>query len=355
MGAGVTIDKSKPVLVTGATGYVAGWLVRKLLDEGITVHAAVRDPNNSEKLKYLNAIAERAPGAIRYFKADLLAEGSYDEAMNGCELVYHTASPFTLTVKDPQTDLVDPALKGTRNVLESANRAESVRRVVLTSSTAAIIGDAKDCEAHPGGIATEEQWNHSSTVAHQAYGYSKTAAEREAWNIAESQDRWDLVVINPSLVLGPGINPSATSESFNLVRQLGDGSMKSGVPEFHIGMVDVRDVAVAHYNAGFTPEANGRNIISAENSDFLSLARVLRDKFGDAYPFPTKLVPKFLVWLMAPKVGFTRKMVKQNMGYKWRADNSKSMRELGMTYRPVKDSIVDMFQQMIETGLVKSS
>ncbi len=352
MGAGVTIDKSRPILVTGATGFVAGWLVKKLLDEGLTVHAAVRDTNNAEKLKYLNAIAKEAPGTIRYFKADLLTEGSYDRAMNECEVVYHTASPFTLTVADPQMDLIDPALKGTRNVLESANRTDSVKRVVLTSSCAAIIGDAKDCTTYPGGVATEEQWNESSSLDHQPYAYSKTVAEREAWKIANAQNRWDLVVINPSFVLGPGINPNATSESFNLVRQLGDGSMKSGVPEFYIGVVDVRDLAIAHYNAGFTPEANGRNIISAENTDFLALARILSEKFGDAYPFPKKQVPKFLVWLMAPKVGFTRKMIKLNVGYKWQVNNSKSIRELGMTYRPMKESITDMFQQMIDSGLV---
>ena len=89
-----TIDKSKPVLVTGATGYVAGWLVKKLLDEGLTVHAAVRNPDNEAKLAHLNAIAAQSSGSIKYFKSDLMQAGSYAEAMAGCELVFHTASHF---------------------------------------------------------------------------------------------------------------------------------------------------------------------------------------------------------------------------------------------------------------------
>ena len=347
------IDKNKPVMVTGATGYVAGWLVKKLLDEGITVHAPVRNPENKEKVKYLDELAQNVPGNIVYFKADLLEQGSYEEAMKDCELVFHTASPFTSKIKDPQKDLVDPALLGTRNVLESVNKTESVKRVVLTSSCASIIGDAKDCLGYPNGIATEEQWNTTSTLAHQAYSYSKTLAEKEAWEINKQQDRWDLVVINPSLVLGPGINPFGTSESFNIMRQMGDGSMKSGAPAFHIGCVDVRDVAIAHYNAGYSPEANGRNITSAENCSFMKLSEHLQNKFGDAYPFPKKTLPKFLVWLMAPMAGFTRKFVSLNVGHEWKVDNSKGIRELGLEYIPIEKSVTELFQQMVDNGYFK--
>ncbi len=348
-----TIDRNKPVLVTGATGYVAGRLVEKLLQEGLTVHAPVRHPDDSTKLAYLNAIADNSKGEIKYFKADLLQKSSYNEAMEGCELVFHTASPFISSVKDPQRDLVDPALQGTENVLNSANATDSVKRVVLTSSCAAIIGDAKDCESYPNGIATEEQWNTTSTVDHQAYSYSKTVAEKKAWEINKKQDRWDLVVVNPSLVLGPGINPNATSESFNIVRQLGDGSMKSGAPEFYIGAVDVRDLSFAHYQAGFTPEAEGRHIVSAENISFLDLSKALQTKYGNAFPFPKKTLPKFLVWLAAPAIGLKRKMIKLNVGYKWQVDNSKGKQTLGINYRPISESIVEFFQQMIEAGMVK--
>lgn len=348
-----TIDRSKPVLVTGATGYVAGWLVKKLLDEGLTVHAMVRDPHNTQKLAHLDALAASAPGRLRYFAADLLDEGAYDEGMQGCELVFHTASPFTSRIRDPQRDLVDPALKGTRNVLGSVQRTASVKRVVLTSSCAAIIGDALDCEAYPDGMGTEAQWNHSSTLDHQPYSYSKTVAEQEAWKLVAGQERWDLVVINPSLVLGPGLNADATSESFNLFRQLGNGQMKSGVPDFSIGMVDVRDLAIAHYNAGFTPAANGRNIVSAVNSDFLTLGSILRQHYGEAYPFPQKTLPKWLVWLVAPLAGFKRKMISRNVGYRWQVDNRKGIRELDIRYRPMEQTVIDFFQQMIDSGKVR--
>ncbi|MBA4058282.1 MAG: diaminohydroxyphosphoribosylaminopyrimidine deaminase, partial [Marivirga sp.] len=104
-----TIDKSKPVLVTGATGYIAGWIIKSLLEDGITVHAAVRNPNDKNKISHLDKIASESKGTIRYFKSDLLSEGSYLDAMKDCELVFHTASPFTTNVKNPQKELIDPA------------------------------------------------------------------------------------------------------------------------------------------------------------------------------------------------------------------------------------------------------
>lgn len=225
------IDKSKPVMITGATGYVAGWIVKKLLEEGITVHAPIRSPENKEKTKYLDELAAKSSGNIKYFKADLLQENSYDEAMKDCELVIHTASPFALQIENPQKDLVDPALKGTKNVLNSVNKTDSVKRVVLTSSCAAIYGDSKDLLETPNQIFTEEIWNTSSSLKHNPYSYSKTVAEKAAWELNKVQNRWDLVVVNPSLVLGPGINPNASSETFKIIKQMGDGSLKMGAPD----------------------------------------------------------------------------------------------------------------------------
>jgi len=346
------IDQNKPVLVTGATGYVAGRLVEKLLSEGRTVHAAVRMPDNKEKTKYLDELAAKLPGSIKYFKADLLDEGSFDAAMKDCELVFHTASPFARSVNDPQKDLVDPAKKGTRNVLESANRTDSVKRVVVTSSCAAIYGDAKDVLSMPNQELTEDIWNTSSSLEHQPYSFSKTEAEKEAWKVAEGQNRWDLVTINPSFVLGPGINPYGTSESFTIVKQIGNGDFKMGSPEFNIGCVDVRDLAEAHFQAGMRPEAKGRYIVSGENAGFGQLAGMIKDKFPQ-YPISKRKLPKFLIWLMAPSVGMTRKEVKMNVGFPWKANNSKSINELGMQYRPLKETITEFFEQLVEAGEIK--
>lgn len=351
----MNIDTDLPVLVTGATGYVAGQLVQRLLEAGLTVHAAVRNPDDPDKLKHLQRIAAGQPGTIRYFRADLLEPGSYAEAMAGCGTVFHTASPFTVTVRDPQKELVDPALLGTRNVLETVNRTPSVRRVVLTSSCAAIYGDNADLDAAPNGVFTEAIWNTSSSLAHQPYSYSKTVAEREAWKIAGAQPRWDLVTINPSLVIGPGINPYATSESFEIVRQMGDGTMQMGVPDLGMGAVDVRDVADAHVRAAFMPGANGRYIVSGHNTSLPAMAATLLERYGADYPIPRRILPKWLVWSIGPLVnkGVTRRVVARNVGLPWRADNRRSRDELGIRYRPLAESMNDFFQQLIETGQLK--
>lgn len=346
------IDISAPILVTGATGYVAGWIVKDLLAAGATVHAAVRDPGNADKVAHLEALAADSPGTLRLFKADLLVEGSYAEAMAGCRIVFHTASPFITNVRNPQKALVDPAQLGTRNVLRQANRTASVTRVVLTSSCAAIYADAVDCARAPDGVLTEASWNTTASLDYQPYTYSKTVAEREAWDIARAQARWRLVVVNPSLVVGPALQARPTSESFRLVRQFGNGTLRFGVPRVGLGAVDVRDLAQAHLAAAFIPEAEGRHIISAHDTDLLELARVLLERYGDTYPIPRRALPKGLVWLLGPLLGngITRTFVTRNVDVPWHTDNRKGRRALGLSYRPLKASMEDMVAQMIETG-----
>lgn len=348
----IKINKDKPILVTGATGYVAGWIIRKLLKDGFTVHAAVRNPEDEKKRKYLDNIAQNSLGNIKYFKTDLLDEGSYDEAMQNCELVFHTASPFIHKVSDPQKELINPALRGTKNIIGAINRCQSVKRMVLTSSVAAIFGDTKDLLCLPNGTADESYWNTSSTIKHQAYSYSKTIAEKEAWTLNEMQNRWDLVTINPVLILGPGINAQITSESLNLFRQLADGTMKFGAPNMDLGVVDVRDVATAHINAGFSTTAKGRHIIAADHLTFLQMAKILNKKYPNQYPFPKTKVPTFLAWLFAPLVGIDRKMVINNFGYPWLVDNTKSIKELALKYRPIEETLLDHFEQLIKSGII---
>jgi nucleoside-diphosphate-sugar epimerase len=346
-----SIDRSKPVMVTGATGYVAGWLVKKLLEEGYTVHAAVRNPDNKAKTAHLDAIAEQAPGSIRYFASDLLKPGSYADAMQGCSVVFHTASPFTSNFKDPQKDLIDPAVKGTANVLESASQTPSVQRVVLTSSCAAIYTDAIDTTRAPGGAITEEIWNSTASLDYQPYSYSKTMAEKKAWELAEAQDQWDLVVVNPSFVMGPPLNTkSNTSESFSILKQMGDGTFRMGAPKMGFGVVDVRDVAEAHYRAAFTPSAKGRYITSAHNTDLFAMTQALRPKFGADYPLPKSPAPKWLLMLVGPMVNkmMTRQVIRNNVNVPFRADNSKIKKELGMDFRPLQQTMEDAFQVLVD-------
>ncbi|VEI17929.1 NAD-dependent epimerase/dehydratase family protein [Actinomyces viscosus] len=228
--SGIPIDTSSPVMVTGATGYLGSWVTKGLLDAGLTVHAAVRDPQAGAKVAHLHRMAEQAPGTLHLFAGDLLQPGSYDEAMKGSAVVIHTASPILHSTNNPQQELIEPALEGTRNVLAGVERTPSVTRVVLTSSIVAMLGDAADLEGYPGRILTETCWNTTSSVDHQPYPYSKTLAEKEAWRLAADQERWDLVTINPAMIVGPALGSTPTSESFNTVRMMIDGTARLGAP-----------------------------------------------------------------------------------------------------------------------------
>ncbi len=351
------IDRTDPVCVTGATGYVAGWIVKRLLEEGLTVHATVRDPGNEKKLAHLRKAEADAPGTLKFFHADLVERGSFREAIEGCTVVFHTASPFKLQVEDPYEDLVKPAEEGTRNVLDTVNGVASVKRVVLTSSCAAIYGDNADLDRTPRGVFDEEVWNTSSSLEHQPYSYSKTQAERAAWEIADAQSRWKLVVINPSLVMGPGLKVHGGSESFNIIKQLGDGTLKAGVPNMGFGIVDVRDLADAHLRAAFVPEAEGRHVVSGHNTAFPEMADALRSKYGDRFPIPARTLPKWAVWLFGPMMSdaMTRKAISLNVGHPFKGDNSKSREALGVSYRPLSDTMNDFFAQLVDAGEVKAA
>lgn len=346
------IDRSKPVLVTGATGYIASWVVKKLLEDGIVVHAAVRDISNKEKLKYLNELADNSNGSIKYFETDLLIEGSYQKAMEGCELVMHIASPFIMDSKNPQKDVIDPAFNGTKNVLNSVNEVKSVKKVVLTSSVAAIYGNNIDSKNVHNGVFNETMWNNTSTPESGEYSYSKMIAEKEAWKIYRNQKRWDLAVINPSFVLGPSINPHSKFESKKFMLQMGNGDLKSGVPDIVLGAVDVRDVAQAHIKAGFDVKVKERYILSCESVSMLQIAKFIREKYGDEYPIPTKHAPKFLIWLIAPFIGVKRNFIKNNVGYRVDFDNSKSKNVLGINYKPVDKAVTEFFQQFIDHDFI---
>jgi nucleoside-diphosphate-sugar epimerase len=345
-------EKMKTVLVTGATGYIASWIVKLLLEEGHTVHAAVRNKENKEKTKHLDEIASKSKGELKYFESDLLNEGSYTKAMKDCEIVFHTASPFIMDSKNPQTEVIDPAVKGTRNVLSSVNEMETVKKVILTSSVAAIYGNAEDANDIPNKTFNEEMWNHSSTPDDGEYSYSKKQAEKEAWKLNEAQNRWKLVTINPSFVVGPALNPHANFESKKFIMQMGNGDLKMGAPDINLGMVDVRDVAKAHILAALNDQANGRYIVSENSYKLLEIGKHLRSEFGDKYPTPKSTTPKFLVWLVAPMLGVKRSFIKKNVGHDFHFDNSRGKSELGLKYTSSKKAVSDFFQQFIEHDLI---
>ncbi|AHH18473.1 NAD dependent epimerase/dehydratase family protein [Nocardia nova SH22a] len=343
------IDPNAPVLVTGGSGYVAGWIVRYLLEDGRTVRATVRDPQKSTGLDHLHALAQAHPGRLTLHRANLLDDGSFAAAMSGCELVIHTASPFLMGKLDnPQEQLVRPALEGTRNVLSSVNRTDSVKRVVLTSSVAAIYGDNADMGDKE--CFTDTDWNSTSTGEHQEYSYSKTVAEREAWVMCVAQDRWDLVTVNPALVLGPSLTSSSVSGSMTTMGHFVDGSMALGAPALEMGLVDVRDVARTHIAAGATPEAHGRYIASAATVSLLDIGNILSEAFGRRRGFPRRELPKFLVKAAAPAAGMTRAFIDRNVGLPVRFDNTRTVKDLGVDFRAPEQTIIDHFQSMIDDG-----
>lgn len=340
-----TIDPTAPVLITGGSGYVASWIVRYLLEGGHTVRATVRNPDKPRGLEHLRRLSDEHPGQLTLHRADLLEDGSFTHAMAGCQVVIHTASPFLVgKIRDPQAQLISPALEGTRNVLNAVNATDSVRRVVLTSSVAAVYGDNADMQGKAQFVDTD--WNTTSTADHQPYSYSKTVAERHAWQAQRAQDRWDLVTIHPGLVLGPSLTDVSISGSMTTMRHFTDGSLALGAPALAFGVVDVRDVARAHIAAAFTPGAHDRYLVTADTLTLLEIGTILRSTFGNRRTFPRRELPTFLVKLAAPVTGMSRKVIDRNVGWPLAFDNSRTRAELGIEFRPVAESVTEHFQQM---------
>lgn len=334
----------KTIMVTGGTGYLGSWVVKDLLERGYHVNMAARDPQKKEKYNFLQDIADKSEGTLEVFKANLLDDGSFDEAAAQSDAIIHMASPFTLRFKDPVKELIEPAVQGTQNVLNAANKSNSVKRVVLTSSVAAVHGDNIDMQEKNIEEFNESHFNTTSSKDHQPYSYSKVAAEKEAWKIAEDQDKWKLVVINPSFVMGPSITSKSDSESIQLMKDMMKGKFFFGAPELYFGFVDVRDVAQAHILALEKEDAEGRHILVERVMSFLDLSKIIKDKFGKKYKLPIGKAPKWLIKILGGMFGVTAKFVQRNVGIPIKVDASKSKKELGLNYRSMEESVIDMVQ-----------
>ena len=255
-------------------------------------------------------------------------------------------------MKDAEHELIKPAVDGTINVLNSVDETESVKRVVLTSSVVAIYGDAIDINRSKSEIFTEKDWNTTSTDQHQPYSLSKMLAEKEAWRLVNEQERWDLLVINPGFVMGPSLSKRVDSTSIDFMRSLLNGKYASGVPDFYFSLVDVRDVAKAHINAGMLEKASNRHILVAEVKNVLEMAKILKNRFHDKFKIPKSKLPNFMLYLVGPFMGFSWKYLKRNLGISFRFDNSYSKIDLGIEYRSVQQTLIDHAEQLEKDGLV---
>ncbi len=341
----------KTALVTGGSGFVAGRLVELLLQEGYRVHTTVRNIADAKKLGHLNELKDRHKENIQLFEADLLKEGSFDEPMRGCDTVFHVASPFFMPeqIKDGRKQLLEPALIGTKNVLNSVNNCESVKRVVMTSTVGAIFGDYADVFEMDGGILSEKYFNTSSTLENNPYHYSKVIAEKEAWDICGRQSRWTMVAINPGLILGPSLTGSSESGSLFLLSELLKGYFFYGAPGFSFTYVDVRDVALAHLRAAQREEASGRYILADKQMiSFLEMSRIIRPHHKRPYLLPRHSVPDFAVRILGPFFGLTQDYTRKHLGIRFTVDNQRSIDELGMTYRPVSQTLIDHYKSWVQ-------
>ncbi|TLG09816.1 aldehyde reductase [Nocardia cyriacigeorgica] len=333
------------VLVTGATGFIAGHVIAELLNHGYAVRGTVRSLTDTRKREHLVELAERAGGEIDFAAADLDRDEGWAAAVSGCDYVLHVASPFPSAPPDDEQEMIDTAVNGTVRVLRAAAATGTVRRVVLTSSVAAIAhGHRTDA------VRTEADW----TVVERspAYQKSKTLAERAAWDFAaENPDGPELTVLNPGMVLGPALS-TATSTSHEPVRML-LGHQVPGSPRVGWATVDVRDLAVAHRLAMETPEAAGKRYICAgEHLWMRDLGRLLAEEFGPrGFRVPTRQLPDLLVRAIAV-VDKTVRLTVPSLGQVERLSAERAGRELGWTMRPVRDSVRDTAESLLALGVV---
>lgn len=326
------------VCVTGGSGFIGSQVVRDLLQAGHEVRTTVRDPSRAPE-----GLVDLGPDIV---SADLGDPESFRPAFSGCEYVIHTASPYVLNVEDPQRDLIDPSVSGTLAVLNAAVANPSVKRVVLTSSFAAVTEE-------PEGTFDERMWNERSSVDRNPYYFSKTAAERSAWGFARSQSQFNLVVINPSVVLGPSLVPSVNTSNSLLVGLL--RGQYPGILDLDYAIVDVRDVAKAHRLAMESPTASGRYLCTAEVWSQRRLVDWIRGanlglgkppRMGLDNPlgrFITRSAARF-------QTPGSRDYLLTHLGRHPRVNTEKIRTELGMTFRPAGETLIDTFADLHRWG-----
>ncbi len=333
-----------PVLVTGATGFVAGHVIADLLANGYDVRATVRDPATADVAHLRKAAAEAGHG-LDIVTASLDDDAGWDAAADGAVGVIHVASPVPARRPKRLEEVTGPAVGGTRRVLGAAGR-HGVRRVVVTSSVDAIRGghDARD-----GRERGPEDW---ARVEHaSAYAASKALAERAAWELA-TEHGFELVTLQPGLILGP-TQTIRTAGSVDMVLRLLNGDFPA-LPHLGFSVTDVRDVAAAHRRAFDTPGAAGLRLPIVGHPLWISeIADEVRRAAPDlAGRVPRRRMPSPLVRLIArfdASLGPAVPLLDQPV----RISSEGAERAIDWRPRPAAETIADTVRSLIEFGLVK--
>jgi dihydroflavonol-4-reductase len=342
------MSSSSPILVTGASGFVAIHTIVQLLEQGYNVRGTLRTASREAQVRETISKYVQANDRFEILPADLEQDLGWDEAMKDLEYVLHVASPFPLFEPKHEDELIIPAVQGTLRVLRAAHKAK-VKRVVQVSSVAAVTA------GHTGEnrTFTEDDWsNVDKNIG--SYQKSKTLAERAAWefiNGEENTRKLEMVSINPPIILGPVPNKDFPT-SAEVVRTFMLGQVP-GVGRIKMDIVDVRDVASAIILAMNTPEAAGNRFLVPTGMVWVKdIADILHKEYGSkGYKIPRILFPTFLIKLLAL---FDKKiaLVAPSLGWDYDLSNEKAKRVLKWTPRSVEESILSMAESLIKQGFV---
>ena len=332
--------------VTGASGFIGSHVVANLLARGRKVRATVRDAGDPIRVDHLKGLEIAEGGRLEIVEMDLFDESSVHAAIAGCTDLIHTAAAVRISAKDPQRQIVDPSVVGTQNVISAIDAAGTVERFVHTSSTAAI----RPMKWKDGQTLTTETWADDATLEDNPYGLAKVLAERivREWHSDGGDGKPRMVTIHPSVVFGPSMSKIHLRGSLSFL----DALVKRKVPlliPIQINIVDVRDVAEAHVRGLTKGEYAGRYLTVSGDMQFSEISRVLREGY------PSLKTPRFTVpYLVALLAGplfdkrITRSWARQHLRRKLYWDATPAERELGMTWKGARESILDSVPGMLE-------
>jgi dihydroflavonol-4-reductase len=327
------------VLVTGGSGFLAGHVIRGLLDDGYRVRTTLRSLDRGAEV---GERIDRDAGELSFAAADLMSDDGWAAAVAGCDYVLHVASPFPPQQPENEDDLIVPAREGTLRVLGAA-AAAGVQRVVVTSSFAAIGYSPK-----PSGLPYDESDWTDATGRQSPYVKSKTLAERAAWDFAaQHPDGPELTVINPVGIFGPVLGPDLAS-SVGIIQILLDGRLPL-VPRSSFAVVDVRDVADLHVKAMVSPRAAGERFLAAAGQPVTlpEVARILRSRLGDgATRVPKREAPDWLVRAAARFVPGLEGLAAL-LGEPKPVSTAKATNVLGWQPRPTADTVADTGESLL--------